>query len=605
MPNIIVNVQGVVTNLQNALAKAKGMINSFVTSTAAPPVGGGPLSHVLMRGFPDLQQALLETIDKYRDLQYRIEQSPMSAKLANKWIQQLNKQMSQDLDALAKKFLPENMGVKEYINSLKAMGYESGVLGSTWTQIEKELTKGESKISRAGRALIQFSGGIGNAGRRLSWFGFRLTMMGRLFSRFITKILRKALSGFEQWDQTIINIGTSMGFLTAQGLLTGDMQNMMISAMQDLPIVGMQVQGIIGALSALFVNIGSTIIPIFSRSIMDLIGVIWDLWETNKDDLIPIFERLANEVIPKFTEIIKRVGPEAFEGLVTGITKGVEALTQLMDVLEPHLPKLSEWLGLIIGLSPVLTGLGLALFFLSIPLQLVGDLIRGASGLLKIFGTALGGVEISAIGLGAAVFILAGFVGALIFWWDELVASFNNLVGPAVKDLWDAICRLGEAISPLGTAMDFVKGMTIPFKLALEGVMVWLNIMLRVITALIDKLTWFVESLKTAKEWLGKVFGGGNKDIEEFQKTHNDLMSDLDNAYGQSIGDIMAQQFDIARESLEALIEVQKNPTIIPQTIPIDVQISIGNLSSDVDIDTLTSEVSRKLADRMEGVFNK
>ena len=64
--------------------------------------------------------------------------------------------------------------------------------------------------------------------------------------------IMKGLRVFSTWDKSITEIATSMGFLAASGMLTADMQGTMLDVMGDLPMMGMQVQGMLGALTTLF-----------------------------------------------------------------------------------------------------------------------------------------------------------------------------------------------------------------------------------------------------------------------------------------------------------------------------------------------------------------
>lgn len=601
----------VLNALKSGLAQAKNMIQGALDplQKTVGPFGGAPFGFVAGaktagNQFAGLRDEIIATINKYRDLQHRVEGWGLSSENAAKVTAALQTQMEGASDALARKVLPN---FKEVEAALRAAGYEGGVFGATTEQINNALNKtGKSAMGVLGANIIKLGKTLGSSGRRLSWFGFRLLMVGRVFTRFITKTLRGAIQGFTRWDDNITQIGTSLGFLAASGLLTADIQNMMVDAMKDLPKVGMQVQGIMGAISALFINMGSDIIPILGGSLIDLIRAISDIWEASKGDLIPIFERLANETIPRFIEILRSVGPDAIAGFVTGIESGINSLTGLLDVLEPHLPAFSAFLGYLVGLAPIITAVGMSLFFASVPLQIVSSLISTAGGLLSglksVAAAAISGGT-SFMALGGALLIVAGFVGALILWWDHLVGFWQATVGPAITRLFTAFGKLGEALGGAKTGMGLLKAATLPFALALDVVMLALTAILTVITKVISAITWLVNAFKTAGQWLTKIFGGSEDAINSFKDTHDDMIDDLKDTYDHSIGDIMAEQYDTARTALEQLMESQMNPTVIPQTIPIEISITIENMSSEIDLDTMTDEVSRKLAGKIEGVF--
>jgi len=162
---------------------------------------------------------------------------------------------------------------------------------------------------------------------------------------------------------------------------------------------------------------------------------------------------------------------------------------------------------------------------------------------------------------------------------------------------------LSEALGGAKTGMGLLKAATLPFALALDVVMIALTAIITTIEVVIRSITWLVNALKTGGRWLTKIFGGSEDAIKSFNDTHDEMIDDIEDAYGHSIGDLMAEQYDTARDSLQQLLESQMNPTVIPQTIPIEINITIENMSSEMDLDTMTDEVSRKLAGKIEGAF--
>ena len=172
---------------------------------------------------------------------------------------------------------------------------------------------------------------------------------------------------------------------------------------------------ILTSLETLFIKMGADILPILGGALMDLIMAISQVWDAAKGDLMPIFERLATETIPRFIEILKKVGPDAITGFVQGLEDGINALTWLLDVLEPHLPALSKFLGYLVGIAPILTAVGMGLFFMSVPLQMVASFVGTLNGLFGAIAGTAGATTISFAALGAILLILAGITGALHF----------------------------------------------------------------------------------------------------------------------------------------------------------------------------------------------
>lgn len=560
------------------------------TATAAENIG---IIKATGGEFSNLRDVIVATIGQYRELQNRVENWGLSTKNTAKVTAALQAQMEGVSDTLAREFIPN---FKEVEAALRAAGYEGGVFGATTEQINRALNQaGGSATKVLGAAIINLGKYLGGAGRKLSWFGFRLLMVGRIFTRFVTKTLKKTIQGFTKWDDSITQIGTSMGFLAASGMLTADTQAMMVDAMRDLPQVGMQVQGIMGAISALFINMGADIIPLLGGALMDLIMAISEVWEATKADLIPIFERLATETIPRFIEILRSVGPDAITGFVSGLETGINALTGLLDILEPHLPALSRFLGYLVGIAPVLTALGMGLFFMSVPLQVVSSIISIATGLWRGLGIVMGGVKTLLPVLKVAIGVLGGpltaVIAVLVLFAAAWATNFGNIRG-IVKGFFDWFSRIAERIANM-----------------------------------------FGGIIKKVKDFVGS-FGKANEGVSKFQDTHDDMMYGLEDAYGQSIGKDMAKQYGLAQDAMQSLINVSEDfdsthnklmrdlnagltelpggnvirslaeggvkPADVTQYNTITIEMNVESLSADTDMDALVDEMSRRLAEQIE-----
>ena len=226
----------------------------------------------------------------------------------------------------------------------------------------------------------------------------------------------------------------------------------------------------------------------------------------------------------------------------------------------------------------------------------------GLMGLGVVAG-AVSGTGIGFLALGGILLIVAGFIATLILWWDHLVGFWRATVGPAITRLFTAFGKLSEALGGAKTGMGLLKAATLPFALALDVVMIALTAILTIITKVVSSITWLTNTLKGAGELLSGIFGGAENSMKSFNDTHNDMVDDIEDAYGRSIGDMMAEQYDTAKDALESLIEVQAMPTPISnQNITINMEFS-GAISADMDLDSLTAEISRKLAAKIEGVY--
>lgn len=342
--------------------------------------------------------------------------------------------------------------------------------------------------------------GLSRTGQKLAWFGFRLTMVSRIFERTLSGAISGILKEFQQWDKTIESIGTSLGFLASRGLISSDTFGTMIETMQQLPETGQMVDSIFGLLSTLFADMGNTIIPILGPAIIDLVLALIELWNANKDKIIPIIETLATETIPKLINVLKEYGGPAIDNFFQGLDTGIGIITNLIVALGPFLPQIMSFLGILIALSPIITTVGLGLYLISIPIQALSPIVGLLSGAFKflwgIFAEGMiGGSTLAEIfgSIKIAIGLLSPYIAPLIaafvlIWaaWDQLTYAWNNSLGPALGDLWTALFGTTGAGLDLGNIFGFIKSALYPVSVALGGVVTVLGMIIEVIAAAVN-----------------------------------------------------------------------------------------------------------------------
>ncbi len=476
---------------------------------------------------------------------------------------------------------------KNVATSIKGLRAHFAALAASQVTVTSGASKFISAIGAAGASMSKLGKGLTATGRRMSWFAFRLIMFGKMFQKFLMAPIKKGLSVFKTWDKSITQIATSMGFLAASGMLTADMQGTMLDVMGALPSLGMQVQGMLGAMAMLFGQIGMDVIPALIPPIVDLISTLSQLWSENKDKLIPILENIGDLISNKLIPLFQESGAAILEGLVKGLEAGIGALVWFMDVLKPHLPTISYWIGLIAGAAPILIALGTAIFIGATALAGLG-MALGAVG--KIFGI----VKFIIIALGVAVSVLGAPITAII------------LVLAALGLAW---------ATNFGNIRGIVKGFFDWFSGIFEGIATMLG-------GIGDKIKDFFD-----------LFRGGKNKVKDFKDTHDDLMDGLNDAYGDSIGKDMKKQWGIAGAELKDLMQTYDDfgrhhrkvvadldepvggkviqnwadvntplPANVEQNIDITIEMNIETLSADTDIDVLVDEISRKLAEKIENI---
>jgi len=451
---------------------------------------------------------------------------------------------------LDNKISKTNQSFKFLKDSMAAAGFKGSVLATDIVSINKALENYRAKNSATGKALTALQAGFSKTGKDLQWFGFRLMMLGRIFSRSLMVSVKKVVRQFTNWDRTITQIGTGMGFLAASGMQTAGSYAMMVDGMKNATKTGMAMQGVMAQISALFMNIGADILPAILPAISALITAFQKVWSNHAPAIMDVMKGIAEVINNTLIPIVEDVGGVFMEELAKGLKAGVEGFAWLINAIKPVLPTIAWLLGKLIGLAPVLTMVGAAMFGTSVIFTGLGlamkwgvPLIKGVILVAKMLGIVVGG-----LGLPITAVIVA--LGLLWAAWRGNWFGIRDIV----HDVWDSISPVFDSISN-----------------AFEGV---------------------GESVKGAMDWL-----------KNFGKADNKLVTQLESEYGNSIGDTMAAQYEVARAGLEAL-QMQSAPPSSPQTVNIDIGFTGTNISSEMDLDNVVDAVSRALADRMESVFS-
>jgi len=311
-------------------------------------------------------------------------------------------------------------------------------------------------------AAQRFAKATSNIGRQLAWFGFRLTMMGRILQRSLTNNLKKALAVFGDWSGTISDLGLAMGFLAAQGLLTGNMTELFLAAMVGFLDPAMQWTGAMGAIKALLIVIGKDVVPILVGAILDLVDAMYLIWKEHGPAIVDALKVLVDDTLPRLIELLIDVAPAILKGLVEGFKNGARMVGEFLDLIGPSIGMLAEWMGTLIAMSPVITAIGFALYALSVPLQALSSGILIADAAIRgIIGFILGGfLTTIPLAIGALIVLgtaLEGFgydtnkiMGDIGDAFDWALGKLNELLGGVNFDgILDAYDRFMNNFIPV------------------------------------------------------------------------------------------------------------------------------------------------------------
>jgi hypothetical protein len=571
--------------------------------------------------------SMMDLNDQYRNMRNMMQQAIPAGADQKVMMNSLQNIFNKTAETIAGRVSPE---FKMFSQAVRDAGYKGQIFGKNFAQIANTVRR--SQIAGAlGGTMKSFGKMFTDVGKRLSWFGFRLTMMGRMITRELAKPLKKSLQNFKNWDKSIQSVATSMGMLSAFGLMNADRFDMMNKAMNSLPKTGMMVQGAIGALQALMINIGADIIPIIIPAILDLVDAFSRLWEENKGQLIPVIENLVNNVFPALIDIIDEVGGEFMTSFVEGLSGSIGWMGDFLAAIEPILPALGEWLGKIVGIAPLMSILGTVLFSTSVPLQLLGYLFGGLGGTIaRVAMTALRfGVPFSTLGI---VFAGIGIIIAtVILHFKQIKEAIQTTLMPAITRLKDAWSKLTGGMFENASAMDILKAATFPFSLAIRGIIWVVSAAIEVLAFLMDMASTVGTVLFNLGYRLAELFtsipdmiSGAIDGIKDFVDELDILGRISDALFGNSIGEDIQDQMGIANTAFQGLRSQTRLATAELKALPsavevgdmtgftntptsgggtkevyITLELNIENVSSDVDVDELADRVSRAIADRV------
>jgi hypothetical protein len=343
--------------------------------------------------------------------------------------------------------LPHSRHLQILKEGLNAAGIETGVYGKSIEELFKqtrqiiqeerkvvEQRKKRGKQDRDGKkGTDALTNTFRGAGRTMAWFGFRLMIMGRIMSRFLTKTLNNALKAFTDWEKTISNIGFALGWLAAQGNLTEDAQQRMLDVMTGMPQIAMDFQAASMNLGSAWATLGMDILPMVSDAFNRLADIIGIIWQEHGPAVIATLQKLVDGPLERLFSILETHGGPMLEAFAEGLDMAAGALVWLFEALEPHLPAIAKFLGILLGLAPILTIVGVSIAAMAVPFQLIssfsGPIIKLFSGLKTIFTGLLPfikGLVSGFISLGPYILIAGGLMEAFGIDTNKILDNIGN-----------------------------------------------------------------------------------------------------------------------------------------------------------------------------------
>ena len=235
-----------------------------------------------------------------------IEENPAVTRNARNQLNALERAQRQLQTALMK-YIPagqEQNRIMAHIN--KAVFDQEVAIRSKAQPALKILNKALNNLDEENRKVVprmtRISKAIERWGWRLGWLGFRMVIVGRMILRYMMKPINDAIKGLTNWEKTLTEIAISLGYLEAQGLLTADMEERMLSTLEELPDAGMAVQGAMGYLTAALADIAIDIAP----DLVDIFMRLADIWTDVKPLIVGIAKGLRYCATPRNEKVYSR-----------------------------------------------------------------------------------------------------------------------------------------------------------------------------------------------------------------------------------------------------------------------------------------------------------
>ena len=443
-------------------------------------------------------------------------------------------------------------------NIVATLGWRdaASLLGRAIDRIRKQMRRNQRETRNQIRWLSRLEREFYRAGWRLGWFGYRMVMIGRIVTRWLMTPIRRVIRDLSAWDKSMNTVATTMGFMAAAGELTAERQAFLESTLERLAELGPEFAAAWGylqsALIALSAEAGPPLIELF-YSLGDLIR---ELTPIIADVAVPAIQELVStiiQILPSLRPILEVAIPE----FIRGLQSTLPVMFAFVNAVKPLIPLFARLAGMIAPLAPVLTGIGMALYFLSPAFEVLSGVLRAVSFLFGQFSVAAGAVSIPLSALIPIILAIAYAVTTLIVHWERLVNSWNTIVGPGIEHLSAAFGRLSSA---LGISVDWLgvlRIVTEPLARQFEMFFAVLRVGIELFAWIIDRAADIINFFKSLGSWIATAMGlasrsanDARKAFDEFHKSQRDLSDTIDRLYGHSVGELVASNMKLVVDSM-------------------------------------------------------
>ena len=440
--------------------------------------------------------------------------------------------------------------VRDYIVQLYDAAGMQEILGASSQQLSRRISNLAARITNAilagkeqeeqqrsaGAVLRRFMREIGRTSWRLSWFGYRMVMVGRILSRAWIPRVQDAVAALVNWQKTLPTVMLAIGMLAGTMNLTQERFEGLWDTATRIIEQGPEMEAAWFHFSAALLGISAIIGEQVKPLLFALGDMLLRLAPVIETTLAPALQSLVDMIIQNLP-LIEQIIAQALPAFAEGFKLGAQAMITFMKFFAPVLPGLAKLLGVMLAFAPILEPIGHLLYFVGTAFAGLAMTVAFVSSVLSIAQTAL-----------------------------STLAMTLGLTNPATAAL---IAVVMVAIYVFTHWKQVVEAVTKAFR--------WLSDRIK------DVSRWISNLGKTLRERLCFTHAAGY--ISEFNRelSHAIELSDRFQRQAQSLGG--------------AAVGIAGGATVATQHVTIISNVHIGSVSSSVDLEDLESTINRAIAE--------